>query len=234
MMAVVLLLLHCCLQPCGGGGAGGVVGVGFVPASSSSGGDHGGDRHPSSNTTAWLLGTGGGSAKLGSGLSAESRDAPDKVPCSGVANCNWLLAYKSTKHVAAGSTQGMDEDTANAAFRSCSVHQAAIRYDIKGKTYSVYRRQTGAEKGGAGAKDWKSFSAFELMADCWRSKQKTGAIQRNSNRVPCTVSSQRRRRHACCRFNNWRGFARAHGCCGVQVHPTCLRPTSRCMAARRT
>ena len=41
---------------------------------------------------------------------------------------NWVLAYKSSGPVKEGTSQGMDEETVMAAFSSCNVHYAAIRY----------------------------------------------------------------------------------------------------------
>jgi hypothetical protein len=61
------------------------------------------------------------------------------------------------------------------------VHYAAIKYEIKGKVHSIYRRTRGPEKHGVDA--WKKgacgqcdgFDPVELITSCWRSKWKSGA-----------------------------------------------------------
>jgi hypothetical protein len=102
----------------------------------------------------------------------------------------WVLAYKQSSPSPVGESEGMDEATVQAAWASCNVHFAAIKYEIKGKLHSIYRRMHGPDgdfhkasgdrQGNPGGvttweKEGAKFSAFELMTGCWRSKQTSGA-----------------------------------------------------------
>ena len=115
-----------------------------------------------------------------------STGSPDRVHLGAKAegfaqSFTWKLAYKTTSAAKALSPQGWDKDTVRAAFFSCNVHDAAIKYEIDGKPHSYYRRTRGPEKTGVDA--WKKgacgqcdgFDPFELIADYWRSKQTNGA-----------------------------------------------------------
>ena len=90
----------------------------------------------------------------------------------------------------------MDEATVKAAWASCNVHFAAIKYEIAGKVHSIYRRthgpdgdfhKTSGDRQGnpEGASAWKKegadFNAFELMTGCWRSKQASGGAPNTLN-----------------------------------------------------
>lgn len=84
--------------------------------------------------------------------------------CALATTYDWQLVYHTKDAVDTGSEQGMGKAVVDEAWRSCSPHLSAIRYDIAGKPYAYYRRNHEA------AAD-KKFSAFELISDCWKSKQ---------------------------------------------------------------
>eukprot|EP01052_Picozoa_sp_SAG31_P025343 SAG31_NODE_2217_length_6168_cov_10.730598_1_plen_177_part_00 len=81
---------------------------------------------------------------------------------------NWQLVYKTTSLVDSGTEQGLGKDAVDDAWHSCDEHVSGIRYDINEKPYAYYRRNHES-------KDDKKFSAWELISECWKSKQDTDA-----------------------------------------------------------
>jgi hypothetical protein len=55
----------------------------------------------------------------------------------------WVLAYKQTSASPVDKAEGMDAATVRAAWASCNVHFAAIKYEVSGKPHSFYRRSQG-------------------------------------------------------------------------------------------
>jgi hypothetical protein len=97
-----------------------------------------------------------------------TRETNASVMAAAGGQYHWQLAYKTTSPVTEGDPAGLSEDNVKAAYLSCDEHHTVIRYDIGEKPYAYYRRLKQRSQD-------SKFNPFELMSECWKSKQDSGA-----------------------------------------------------------